>query len=41
VGDSYICVAFHAHGMAQWQDRLRAMTLMGRLRQMMRPLLPA
>lgn len=41
VGDRYVCVVFHAHGVAQWQDRLKAMTLMGRLRQLMRPLLPA
>jgi hypothetical protein len=40
-GDRYICVVFHAHGVAQWQDRLKAMTLMGRLRGLMRPLLPA
>jgi hypothetical protein len=40
-GDRYICVVFHAHGVAQWQDRLKATTLIGRLRQIMRPLLPA
>jgi hypothetical protein len=40
-GDRFICVAFHAHGVAQWQDRLKALTLMGRLRALMRPLLPA
>jgi hypothetical protein len=40
-GDRYICVAFHAHGVAQWQDRLKALTLIGRLRELMRPLLPA
>ena len=40
-GDRYICVVFHAHSVAQWQDRLKAMSLMGRLRELMRPLLPA
>ncbi len=40
-GERYICVVFHAHGVAQWQDRLKAMSLMGRLRQILRPLLPA
>jgi hypothetical protein len=40
-GDRYICVAFHVHGVAQWQDRLKATSLAGRLRQMLRPLLPA
>jgi hypothetical protein len=41
VGDRYICVVFHAHGVAQWQDRLKATSMLGRLRQMVRPLLPA
>jgi hypothetical protein len=40
-GDRYICVVFHAHGVAQWQDRLKSMSLVGRLRALMRPLLPA
>ncbi len=41
IGDRYICVVFHAHGVAQWQDRLKATSLAGRIRQMLRPLLPA
>jgi hypothetical protein len=40
-GDRYICVVFHAHGVAQWQDRLKATSLAGRFRQMVRPLIPA
>lgn len=40
-GDRYICVVFHAHGVAQWQDRIKATSFTGRLRQMMRPLIPA
>jgi hypothetical protein len=39
-GDRYICVVFHAHGVAQWRDRLKASSLAGRLRQMVKPLLP-
>jgi hypothetical protein len=41
IGDRYICVVFHAHGVAQWEDRLKAMSLAGRIRQILRPLLPA
>jgi hypothetical protein len=39
-GDRYVCVAFHEHGVAQWQDRLKAMSLAGRLRQIIKPLIP-
>lgn len=41
VGDRYICVAFHANGVAQWQERLRATSFVGRLRHFLRPLIPA
>jgi hypothetical protein len=41
VGDNYICVAFHQYGVAQAQDRLKETSLMGRLRALIRPLIPA
>lgn len=41
VGDRYICVVFHAHGVGQWQHRLETTSLVGRLRQLLRPLIPA
>jgi len=40
-GECYICVAFHAYGVAQWQERLKATSFVGRLRQFLRPLIPA
>jgi hypothetical protein len=41
VGDCYICVAFHAYGVAQWQERLESTSWIGRLRHFLRPLIPA
>jgi hypothetical protein len=41
VGDRYICVVFHAHGVAQWKHRLETTSIVGRLRQLVRPLIPA
>lgn len=33
-GDRYVCVAFHQHGMADWQERLRDATVLGRARKL-------
>jgi hypothetical protein len=33
-GTRYICVAFQYNGVAQWQDRLRKASLVGRMRQL-------
>lgn len=41
VGDRYLCVVFHQHGVALWERRLKEMSFMGRLRQLIRPLIPA
>jgi len=41
VGDTYICVAFHQYGVAQAQDRLKETSFLGRLRALIRPLIPA
>ena len=41
VGDRYICVVFHAHGVAQWQRLLETTSILGRLRQLAKPLIPA
>jgi hypothetical protein len=30
-GSRYVCVAFHQHGVAEWQERLRSGTVLGRL----------
>jgi hypothetical protein len=40
-GDSYICVVFHPYGVAEWQERLKATSLLGRLRHAIRPVIPA
>lgn len=41
LGDRYVCVAFHAGGVAQWQERMKAATLIGRLRHLLRRPIPA
>ena len=41
VGDKYICVAFHQYGVAQAQGRLKETSFLGRLRHLVRPLIPA
>lgn len=33
MGTRYICVAFHEHGVALWQDTLRKSSIAGRMRQ--------
>jgi hypothetical protein len=40
VGERYCCVAFHAHGIAEWQKRLEATSFRGRLRRWLRRLAP-
>jgi hypothetical protein len=30
-GTSYLCVAFHQHGVSEWEERLKSATLAGRL----------
>lgn len=37
VGDRYICVVFHRYGMAQWEERLKSTSFVGRLRQLLIP----
>jgi hypothetical protein len=34
LGTRYICVAFQFNGIAQWQERLRSASLIGRMRQL-------
>ena len=41
VGDRYICVAFHQYGVAQAEERLKETSFAGRLRHLLRPLIPA
>jgi hypothetical protein len=33
-GDRYVCVAFHQHGLADWEERLREGTVLGRARKL-------
>jgi hypothetical protein len=30
----YVCVAFHEHGIAEWQEKLKVMTIFGRARRL-------
>ncbi len=40
MGERYVCVAFHQGGIALWQNRLQASSLLSRMRRLIRPLLP-
>jgi hypothetical protein len=33
-GARYVCVAFHEHGVAEWQEKLKSLTIFGRARRM-------
>jgi hypothetical protein len=33
-GDRYVCVAFHRHGLADWEERLRDATVLGRAKKL-------
>ena len=40
LGRRYVCVVFHRHGVALWQDQLKKGTLRNRLQQLMGRLAP-
>jgi hypothetical protein len=40
MGERYVCVAFHQNGIALWQNRLDASSIVSRMRRLIRPLLP-